>query len=1187
MKPNPSLPERHLELGSRLLDGDLSAEEMKELASILETNDQARAEFVHLSEVHAMLSDEPEIEDDLARLSQPGNVVNLPGAKRLLPRESDLPESIPVTRKEGKYKFGALALAACLLLGLGIFYLLSEKPSEPVSPGIASSSGSPKNEDPEISPHKTKSSDPKEAYDRAVLATLGTGSQQRPPTNFTALPAGGEISFNRDIRPILSDNCFACHGPDPAGRKAKLRLDTEEGGTAGDHPAVVQGAPEKSELIARVHADDPDEVMPPPESQKILTDQQKELLGKWIAQGGKWEEHWAFIKPEDQLPEGLEKNAAIDHFVDEKLKTSGLSRSKEADKSTLARRVTLDLTGLPPTTDELTAFIEDESPDAYEKLVDRLLASKAYGEHRARYWLDAARYGDTHGLHLDNYREIWPYRDWVISAFNDNKAFDEFTREQIAGDLLPDATQDQRVATGFNRCNVTTSEGGAIEEEFLARYAVDRVSTTSTVWMGLTTGCAQCHDHKFDPITQKEFYQLYAYFNNTTQPGMDGNAKDSPPVIRVYENDEDKVEATRLSGEIASQKKALAEIAKSEESKFQSWLQSADPKTFPGEKSKGQIFWNELGNYKKEEALNLGNQGSFQKNKPFTISFRYKLPEMSDYGRVMLLDKTDAEQNRKGWRIFVDEQSMNVEFIEQAPNKVLKTGATRRYKSGAGGMLTVTYDGSGSSQGFDLYLNHQLLTSRFVNEWADTLEGDFFSDAHLLVGGKDPESGHIPVVNEIRLFDRALTNEEVKSVSERYSLAGLLKKEKRSADETAKLKSFYLQTQVAPYQDSLVKLSALESSLGQIHSNTPVTLVMQEKDADPMAHILDRGEYDQKLEEVKPGLPSFLPELDGEFEQTRLGLAKWLVHPEHPLTARVAVNRMWQELFGIGLVKTSEDFGVQGESPSHPELLDWLAIEFVRSGWDVKAFYKMVMLSGTYRQDSATTPQLIERDPENRLLARGPRFRLDAEVIRDQALAASGLLDDSVGGPSVKPYQPSGIWKTVGYTNSNTQTFFQDYGKSAEHRRTLYSFWKRTAPPPNMAIFDAPNREDCIVRRERTNTPLQALVLMNDPQFVRASRYLALRAVREKEGADERLDYLSSILRGRPMSDDEKTIVRNSLDQFRNAYSSNNEAARKLLEDEVNATFSLKAEEGETVELASWIMVANQLMNLDEVVNKN
>lgn len=1165
-------------LTSEMLDGGLSPGEMGRLAELLQASPDAHREFVRMSELHSMLEAEPAIQASLSDDHLPDNVVSLAGGKSV---SSD---SIPSAPRDSAASGNAhrsqwwIAAGIAAALAMGAFSLLRQ--SERASDGenattmVATKPAQPiEVETPGVGSEEEK---PEKQYERAVLATLGSGSQQRPPTNFTSEPsAGGEkVSYNRDIRPILSDNCFSCHGPDEHGRKADLRLDTRDGAFSGETVVVVAGKPDESELIARILTPDPDDLMPPPESHKKLTPAQIELLSRWVEEGAEYEEHWAFLPITDAAPEDL-KGSAIDFFVDEKLKRVGLTRAGEADRRTLIRRATLDLTGLPPTPEEVAAFVANDSPDAYEKLVDELLARPTFGEHRARYWLDAARYGDTHGLHLDNYREMWPYRDWVINAFNDNMPFDQFTIEQIAGDLLPNATQSQQIATGFNRCNVTTSEGGAIEEEFLVRYAVDRVATTGTVWMGLTAGCAQCHDHKFDPMTMKDFYSLFAFFNNTTQPGMDGNSKDSPPVVQVWASPEQEKQAADLRTKIAGVKKTVSESLK----------------TFiPGETTFEDIAPDIFDHGRQAEPSDRGATGNFGKNDTFSVAFRYMLPQ--EDSRIVLASRTDPDNNHRGWRVVWEDHGMVVELIESFPGHMLKRGMTRRFRPGSSGHFAFSYDGSGTSQGIQLYLNGAPVNSRFVNEWHDTLDTDFSTEnAKLLVGGSDETGKLIPTMMEFVLHDRRLTDAEIEAYGELYVVRAAMKKEaeKRSEKEKGQWKTFAAVFSEGPHRKALKELAELETELSKIESHVPTTMVMAEKPDQPAkAKMLERGEYDKPGDEVAPAFPGFLPDLTDGPPQNRLDLAKWLVHPEHPLTARVTVNRIWQEMFGVGLVKTSEDFGTQGENPSHPALLDWLASALIESGWDVKQLYRTILLSETYRQDSKIPEGMAKRDPENRLLARGPRFRLDAEVIRDQALFASGLLDASVGGPSVKPYQPGGIWEAVGYTNSNTQTFYQDFGPSAEHRRSLYSFWKRTAHPPNLAIFDAPNRESCVMRRERTNTPLQALVLMNDPQYVRASRYLALRVIGETEDRDERLEKMAVLLRGRPLEEEERRVVINSLDQFQNMYGSDRAAAEALLVDEVNDEFTIRIPRPEAApELAAWTMVANQILNLDEVITKN
>lgn len=1188
--PSRSDIDELIALASRMLDGGLPSDDLARLTQLIGSSKEAHRQFVELCELHGMLEGESSVQEALSASTRPANVVALPGSKSVSAENAIDPSAGETSHSSRSWLWAGAAAAAVSVLGI-IFFPSSDETHS--SAPVAKTEAAPESETPP--PAKPDNEEPEKQYERAVLATLGSGSNQRPPTNFSVEPSldTEEISYNRHIRPILSDNCFSCHGPDEAARKAELRLDTPDGAKTGDSPAIVEGDVDASELIARILSQDEDEMMPPPDSHKVLTPAQIDLVSQWVQNGAVYEDHWAFMKIKNALPEDAKGNP-IDYFVDKELAYRGLAHSPEADPRTLVRRVYFDLTGLPPTPQEISAYLDDKSEDRYEKLIDELLSRPAFGEHRARYWLDAARYGDTHGLHLDNYREIWPYRDWVIDAFNKNMPFDEFTIEQLAGDLLPDATQDQRIATGFNRCNVTTSEGGAIAEEFLVRYAVDRVSTTSTVWMGLTAGCSQCHDHKFDPMTMKDFYSLFAFFNNTSQAGMDGNAKDSPPVIRVYDSPEQEATANELRGKISQQTAKLKQLlSESTASEIQtSEPQAANSKHAPNptplraEDVVPEFY--EHGNAETPSAL--PSDVPFAVDSPFTIAMRYVLPETD--GKTILAQRADAQNKNRGWRIFWEDRGMVVELIESYPDKLLKRGITRRFKPGASGHLTVVYDGSGHSNGIHLFLNGEAQSSRFTNHWYDSLQGDFaVKDAPILVGGKDTDSGLVPTVNEFMTFDRALTDDEIKNLSTYTKVVGIERKpaSKRSDKEEQDLKTFIATFQEGPYHDAQIEMSRLKTELSRIESTTAESLVMDDKtDTPPKAYMLNRGEYDQRGDEVTPAFPAFLPKLDESLPMNRLGLAKWLTHPDHPLTARVTVNRIWQEMFGVGIVKTAEDFGTQGENPSHPQLLDWLAYTFIESGWDVKNLYRTILLSETYRQSSKVGEELEKLDPENRWLARGPRFRLDAEEIRDQALYVSGLLEQKVGGPSVRPYQPPGIWEAVGYTNSNTQTFFQDFGAAAEHRRSIYSFWKRTAHPPNLAIFDAPNRESCTMRRERTNTPLQALVLMNDPQFVRTSRYLALRVMKESASRDERIDRMAELLRSKPFTEDERRIVVNSLDQFRNIYESDEKAANQLLIDEVNPTFSVTpSKEHPAPELAAWTMVANQMLNLDDVITKN
>ncbi len=800
------------------------------------------------------------------------------------------------------------------------------------------------------------------------------------------------LEYNRDIRPILAENCFACHGPDSAARKADLRLDHRDAAIKAG--AISPRDPEASELIERINSRDPKELMPPPVTTKTLSTEQKVMLKRWVEAGAEYQPHWSTIAPRrPDFPTvqdtGWVRNS-LDRFVLAKLEEKGLTPAPEADRSTLVRRLSLDLTGLPPSPGLVTAFLNDLAPDAYETLVTRIMDAPQWGEHRARYWLDAARYADTNGYHFDNYREAWAYRDWVIGAFNRNLSFDRFTIEQLAGDLLPGSTLDQQVASGFNRCNATTNEGGTIPEEYKVFYARDRTETVSQVWLGLTAGCAVCHDHKFDPLSQREFYELSAFFNNTTQPIMDGNIQNTPPTVLV--------------------------------------------------------------------------------------------PRTADQDRWQLLN---AERASLQGRLDVQRQAARSDltrWLTEAKAKAISRSVVPLPR----------------------------------RDW-------FRLAAHWLA--IDPPANAL-----------------------RAQLAELQKRE-------------------AP-----------------IKKRGTLAHVMHEANEPAMAFLLYRGEYDKRRESVKPDTPNMLPPMPADLPRNRLGLAQWLVRPENPLTARVTVNRFWQEVFGTGLVRTTGDLGISGELPSHPELLDWLAIEFRESGWDVKQLFRLMVQSATYRQSAAVTPEKREKDPQNRLLSRGPRFRMDGEMIRDAALFASGLLIGELGGPSVKPYQPEGVWEAVAMPESNTHFYRPDHGERL-YRRSLYTFWKRSAPPASFEIFNAPSREVCTVRRERTNTPLQALVTLNDPQFVEAARALAQSVIKAKNSTtriDDMFDMFSSRLLARTFRPEERAVVHMSLAKLTALYQSHPDQASLLLsvgESKADPTL-------DPATFAAWTMLANELMNLDEFLCK-
>jgi cytochrome c553 len=1034
---------------------------------------------------------------------------------------------------------------------------------------------------------------------------------------FAADPPGGKLQYNRDVRPILADNCFACHGPDSAARQADLRLDKRE--IAVEMAAITPGDPESSEAIRRIFSEDPDERMPPAESHKTLKPEQKELLKRWIAEGAEYEPHWSLIAPRRPDPPAV-RNAAwvrnpIDAFVLAKLRAVGVEPAPEADRRTLARRVCLDLTGLPPTPSQVDAFVNDADPSAYENYVDTLLKSPKWGEHRGRYWLDYARYADTHGIHFDNFREMWSYRDWVIDAFNRNLPWDRFTVESLAGDLLPGATLDQQIGSGFNRCNMTTNEGGIIDEEYLVLYARERVEATSQVWLGLTAGCAVCHDHKFDPISQREFYELAAFFNNTTQGARDGNIKDTPPIVTVpLEEDEPRLAA--LAGEIPQTKQRVEERKQAARPEFDAWLSAASPEAlaaaiptdalhFHAALNEGQgpvahvavsgtprdvpltdkVTWQpgvSSGHAATVQgaACELADVGDFDKDQAFTCAAWVKLAANDSQGAIAA--RMDNGNGYRGWDFWVQRRQVGTHIINRWQDDALKVVGKAQIKANEWTHVAVSYDGSGKAAGVRVYYNGK---SQETNVEADALQSTIRTDVPFKIGQRhtsEPLGG--AGIEDLRVYTRTLTPAEVESLAKSSRFAGILAKaaEQRTDAEKNEVYPWWLGTFDPAYQALSADLAKLEQEQATIKARGTIAHVMSEKNEAAMAYVLFRGEYDKRRDQVNADTPDALPAFPEGQPRNRLGFAQWLLSPEHPLTARVTVNRYWQEVFGTGLVRTSGDFGVMGELPSHPELLDWLAVEFRETGWDVKRLFKLIVMSNTYRQSAATTPGKLEKDPQNRLLSRGPRFRMDAEMLRDYALAASGLLSAKIGGPSAKPYQPDGVWEAIAMNVSNTRSYQRDSGEGL-YRRSMYTFWKRQAPPASMDILNAPNREFCVVRRERTNTPLQALVTLNDPQFVEAARRLAETALKEGGASIEaRIDVIARRVLCRPLRAEEAAVVKASLAELGAYYAEHPQDAEQLV-----AVGESKRDAGlNASELAAWTMLVNEVMNLDEVLNK-
>lgn len=1028
----------------------------------------------------------------------------------------------------------------------------------------------------------------------------------------SALASG--IEFNRDIRPILSDQCIACHGPDSAARAAGLRLDQRE--VAVESGAIVPGDPDASEMMRRILSHDEYERMPPPELKKSVTKEQIALLQEWIRQGAEYQPHWSYIPPQKVDPPKVDNQEwvrnPIDQFVLAELETLGLEPAGEATPETLIRRLSLDLTGLPPSPELVAEYAADPSEENYGRIVDRLLATKAWGEHRGRYWLDAARYADTHGLHFDNYREMWTYRDWVIDAFNRNMPFDQFTIENLAGDLLPDATLAQQIGSGFNRCNVTTNEGGIIDEEYLVLYARDRTETTSTVWLGLTTGCAACHDHKFDPVSQREFYQLTAFFNNTTQQAKDGNTKETPPILAVpNEGDRDRwqqlvAEATDVDQQLKQQRRASRD-------EFNRWLAKSAAEELkhrtPSEKlalhaplngsasdtwditTGGQQHKSSLPEVEGpfdtiavelngEPPLEVSDRGDYDGSQAYSVSAWVKVPEGGATGA--LLARMDEGQAHRGWDFWLAGRQVGGHLSHSWPDDALKAVTKEPLPADQWTHIALVYDGSRAASGLRVYVNGEPAEMEVLK---DQLKGTTQTQVPLKVGARTPGAALRQVaLQDLYLYDRALSESEIGDLAHVRRFRQLVEQEagSRKAEEVDQLYSWWLPRYEQSYKQLLQREAELGEERDAIEQRGSLAHVMHERDEPAMAYLLNRGEYDQRLDEVRAATPEALPPLPDDAPRNRLGLAEWLVADENPLTARVTVNRFWQQVFGQGIVQTAGDFGVSGGLPSHPELLDWLAIEFRDSGWDVKLLFKLIVTSSTYRQSAVLNEAKRHLDPDNRYLSRGPRFRMDAEMVRDYSLAASGLLSPKIGGPSVKPYQPAGVWEAVAMKGSNTRDYRRDEGE-ALYRRSLYTFWKRSAPPASMEIFDAPSREHCVVVRERTNTPLQALALLNDPQHMEAARHIAAAALDEGGTTDaSRLQFVAWRLLLRELTEAEVKTLEQSVQNLIRYYQANPKEAGKVVavgESPQNATH-------EPGELAAWTLLVSEMMNLDETINK-
>ena len=1093
-----------------------------------------------------------------------------------------------------------------------------------------------------------------------TVALLIHAGCQNPPASAVApgvAVTSDKLTFNEHIQPILSESCYACHGPDSGSRKAGLRLDRAEFAFAPHEkmgPAIVAGKPDESPLVKRIESKNEKEMMPPVEAHKPLKPAEIALLRRWVAEGAEYQPHWAFISPVakptpavSSASEPLVRND-IDRFVFARIDKEKLTPSPEADRRSLIRRVTLDLTGLVPTPAEGDAFLADSAPGAYERVVDRLLASPRFGEHRARYWLDYVRYADTHGIHFDNYRAIWPYRDYVIRAFNANKPFDRFVREQLAGDLLPARTLDELAATGFLRCNLTTNEGGTIPEETYVNQTRDRVEAFGATFLGLTTGCAACHDHKFDPFSQRDFYGLAAYLGNTAEKPWDLNIADPSPVLRLP-REEDRVTAEIVLARRAElQAKLEARRARAREL-VTAWLASgARPKPIAADalelrlkldEGEGDVLKNSAPNAPLKQfkadtnplvwgentwlwpsmrmeiftRVALGNLGDVEADEKFSAGGWLMLRAKpgggakTGTGSGALLARMGDEQRRggAGWDIYQDGGKFTVDLVADAAESPAGAGAETKkpakMAAAKHGIAVVTtnafprdewlhvffsYNGTRKASGVKIYVNGQPVETETK---LDTLavKDSIRTDATLQLGRRDDL---LPMretrFQDVRFYRRALSGEEIARLPFEDVAAEIVARQpdpaKWTTDETFVVTSrYFLGEADAETKKLTAAVAAHDGALEALTKDGEPTLVAAEKSAPAYADILKRGDYYSRIERVGPSTPHFLPPLPAGAPFNRRGLAEWLLAPEQPLFSRVVVNRMWQEVFGRGLVESAGDFGVMGTRPSHPELLDWLAVNFRTGGWDVKNFYRLLVTSATYRQSANATPELLARDPANRLLARGPRFRMDGEMLRDSALEASGLLVEKIGGPSVKPYQPPGLWEEVAMPESNTKTYVPDKGEGL-YRRSVYTFWKRGSMPPGMEAFDATSREVVCTRRARTNTPLQAFVTMNDPQWVEAARKLAERAVHAAPAAPERIDFLARVTLNRPLTQRETTLLAGSLEKFRAHFAADPVAAKEVLSvGDMPADAAIAP-----CELAGWTMVASQFLNLDEFLTK-
>ena len=1017
------------------------------------------------------------------------------------------------------------------------------------------------------------------------------------------------VLFGRDIRPILSDICFKCHGPDQQQRVSDFRLDTRDGAFADleNGRAIVPGDLAASVLARRISSNDPDFKMPPADSGRSLSAAQIVLLRRWIEQGARWQEHWAFVPPQRAaLPKVQDRSWTtnpIDHFVLSRLEAEGITPSERATRSTLIRRVTLDLTGLPPTLEAIDRFLADERPDAYERVVDRLLSSRHFGERMGLVWLDAARYADTSGYQNDGPRTMWRWRDWVIDAFNENMPYDQFTIEQLAGDLLPNPTLNQRIATGFNRNHRGNAEGGIIPEEYQVEYVVDRVDTTFTVWLSLTIGCARCHDHKYDPLKQKEFYQIAAFFNNLPESGRAIKEGNSPPFIKAPTAIQVR-ELDELDASLAAAEQKARQLNDTVDRAQVLWEQKPGELTAtPWSLTKGLVAHFPLDGNLVESKQGQGGArfehpgGSFVAGKldqsagldgrtrvdagdtakfGYFDAFAVTAWIQPDQKSGTIVSRMTPTPRGSGYYVHLENGRIQVNLVKRWLDDSIRVETEQAFEVGRWYHIAMCYDGSRVATGIRVFVDGEPVALRIH---LDGINQSFVSEEPLRIGGG--HSAFVGKIDEVRVYDRDLTAAEVLLLATPSTIRDILavKPPLRSDAQRRKLRAYFIEYHAPEdIQQAFHSRDDLRDRRREFWESVPTVMVMQEMPTPRATHILERGQYNKPGARVEPGVPAVFPPLPQGSARNRLGFARWLVDPSHPLTARVAINRFWQLYFGEGLVKTAEDFGSQGARPSHPQLLDWLATEFTHREWDVKSLQQRIVMSSTYRQASHITAEGLARDPENRWFSRGPRFRLSAEAIRDQALAVSGLLNRRLGGPSVRPYQPAGLWKEIA-----SDTDYQQAHDGELYRRSMYTYWKRTVAPPTMMTLDATAREACTVQRSRTNTPLQSLALMNDITFVETARVLAQRVMQQAgENPESRLALIFRLATARPPSPMELQVLVEGWRHYLNEFRQKPDDAKRL----ATAGEFVTDERLDPAELAAYTTVASMILNLDEVVTK-